>query len=143
MAKKTTTTKSSLGAEEEIPEAVRVKAARCNALVEELAPNLDAAATEDLMFELMSLHTKGQQVAYIKAKLKGSKKRKLNLSLPESVYDSLIGLKENAGKDTLSQTVAHALAIYEFLWERRREGFEIIVVLTVDGEVEEKELVLF
>ena len=55
------------------------------------------------------------------------KKKRLNLSLTAKSYDRLIALKVNSESDTISETVRHALAIYELLVNAKNSGDRVLL----------------
>ena len=59
-------------------------------------------------------------------------KVRLNLDMPEKTREQLEGLRERTDADSLSEVVRRALAVYDFLWERKAAG-SVTIVRSSDG----------
>ena len=66
------------------------------------------------------------------------KKTRLNLEMPQEVYDRIEGLRDRTKADSMSEVVRRALALYDLMTEEAIEGWE--VKLTRDDE--EREIVI-
>jgi len=58
---------------------------------------------------------------------KKTPKKRLNLEMDERVHQKLVNLRDLTEADTMVEVIRRALAVYEFLWAKKREGRQLIV----------------
>ncbi len=54
-------------------------------------------------------------------------KTRLNLEVSKSVRERMERLKDETEADSLTEVIRRALAVYELLWEQRKDGWETLV----------------
>ena len=54
-------------------------------------------------------------------------KTRLNLEVSKSVRERMERLRDETEADSLTEVIRRALAVYELLWEQRKEGGEAFV----------------
>jgi hypothetical protein len=55
------------------------------------------------------------------------KPHRLNLEMTDAVKNRLDQLRDQTQADSQSEVIRRALAIYEFLWQKRSDGAEIVL----------------
>ena len=65
--------------------------------------------------------------------------KRLTLDMNQVIHDRMKKLRDDTHADSLTEVVRRALAIYEFLWERKTDGGTIYIHHT-GGEKERLEL---
>jgi hypothetical protein len=55
-------------------------------------------------------------------------KSRLNLALEATVRQNLERLQQETSADSLAATVVRAVALFDRLWTKKQEGFEILLV---------------
>ncbi len=54
-------------------------------------------------------------------------KTRLNLEVSKSVRERMERLKDETEADSLTEVIRRALAVYELLWDQRKDGWETVV----------------
>jgi hypothetical protein len=67
------------------------------------------------------------------------KMSRLNLALAEMVRARIEELQHETGAQTMTEVVSKSLAVYDFLWSRKKEGAKVLIE-NADGT--SRELVL-
>ena len=53
---------------------------------------------------------------------------RLNLELSQAVRDRLETLRDEVDADSITEVIRRALALYDHVWTKRREGYELALV---------------